>query len=82
MFNIGNAGGSAIARIALGTSLHEAGPATFGTLISGLTLVPLGALALLGATKTRPVFEAADVVELPTRECPGPARREELGAAA
>lgn len=81
-FNMGNAGGAAIAGAALGTSLHQAGPAAVGTVIAGLTLVPLAALALLGATKAHQEAEEADVLELPTREYPDPARRAELGAAA
>lgn len=52
-FNIGNAGGSAIAGAALGTALHRAGPAAFGTVISGLTLVALGTLALLNMRGAR-----------------------------
>lgn len=47
-FNIGNAGGSAIAGAALGTALHQAGPAAVGTVISAMTLLPLAGLAVLG----------------------------------
>jgi len=81
-FNIGNAGGSAIAGTALGTALHEAGPAAFGTVISGLTLVPLVALALLAARGANQDAAGAVVVELPRQDLADPAPEAQIGAAA
>ncbi len=47
MFNVGIAGGTAIAAATLTTGLHEAGPALVGAIGSALILLPLGTLVLL-----------------------------------
>ncbi|MEV1082820.1 MFS transporter [Streptomyces sp. NPDC050211] len=50
--NVGIAIGSAVAGIALSSSLQQAGPPLIGTVAAALTLVPLTALALMRATRT------------------------------
>jgi DHA1 family inner membrane transport protein len=55
-FNLGTALGSWIAGLALASGLGSKGPAVVGTLISTLTLIPTGALAL--ARQRRPAAPA------------------------
>ncbi len=64
-FNIGNAGGSALAGLTLGTSLREIGPPALGAAISALTLVPLVALAVIGTRSAEPVRRAPRTQEAP-----------------
>jgi DHA1 family inner membrane transport protein len=52
-FNLGTAVGSWIAGIALESSLRELGPPLVGTVITSLTLIPLGVLATTAAARSR-----------------------------
>ena len=52
MFNVGIAGGTAIAAATLTTGLHEAGPALVGAIGSALILLPVGTLALLERSRS------------------------------
>jgi predicted MFS family arabinose efflux permease len=55
-FNVGTAGGSALAGLTLSTSLGLAGPAVLGAAITGSALAPLAVLARMrGARRTGPV---------------------------
>jgi predicted MFS family arabinose efflux permease len=55
-FNVGTAGGSALAGLTLSTSLGLAGPAVLGAAITGSALAPLAVLARMrGARRTSPV---------------------------
>jgi predicted MFS family arabinose efflux permease len=62
-FNLGTAGGSALAAAALSTSLGLAGPAVFGAAITGSALAPLAILAVAKA-RTVPTLDASEEAHL------------------